>query len=555
MTQAFFSDRFTPLWLALALVGPAHSQSTPEQQILGACLSLPAADNSVATKEIAVARLGGKYESDIAVLLANGTLQLSYQPARWRSLTNIAAGRVALASFRTPNANRDVLVTTGPGGLVQHHYSLAAGANSTVLDANWANVIDLVVDPSGVLHGLDSSAKCIRRRDLTNGITYPDVTIADGALQLELIEWSGVHEGDELVLRSANHVAIYPLENEAYSLWSAATTGLDDRMVVVRGTSAYPEDLLARTFFVPGSGAFFQCSSASDQDDSFFPCGATPITGLCSGDVVGWPAAGVPDGVNDLLVANSTTGEVFALQRGTVLGDSFGLLMLPELIEEAETFYTFTALGDEGTVFSEALGCGDLDLDGDLDIVFRGSQAGSRYIGWQFDNRILRDSFMPEWSETTYLQAGNEIVANISWFGMATPNATDLQVTAFEHNAANTALLTSPILQNGQASLLVPLGSAAATSLQLSFPSLNLQRVYNVVYRPVRMEFGQIVNAWPSITMLHSPSLDELSTSNWPEVAQANQEVAVDGADGAGTHSGGSQSGGGRGTPPPPLTP
>jgi hypothetical protein len=315
---------------------------------------------------------------------------------------------------------------------------------------------------------------------------------------------------------------------------------------------------LARTYFVAGTGAFVQCISASDQNDTVFAVGSQPVLAMASGDVVGWPPTGIPDGVPDLLVANPSTSEVIAFQRNTALGNAYGLLLLPELIEVDETFFQFETHDTEEIVTVEALATGDLDLDGDLDIAFRGSDGFGRVIGWQFDNRICRASFMPRMSDTLYAPSGGSFQATTTWSGNAPAQATHLHITVFEHNASNSALLTSPILQGTATTqeVLISTSPTVPTVTTFNMPTTDPYKVYNVLYRAVRKQGTIVEKAWPSLILLHREHQSELLPLTWPEAAQALKErPVIGGEDGAGTHTGGTQSAGGRGTPPPPIAP
>jgi hypothetical protein len=542
--------------LVLSAASPlleAAPQLPPEAEITGACLTLNDTGDAAAAIDMAVARLGGRYEADILSLLENGDLKYSYQPARWRDQITIATGRAALAAYHTPSAPRDIVVTTGPGGLLQHHYSLSGGATTTLLDSGWEGVTDLEVDRNGVLLGLNPQSTKVYRIDLSTMENLEALTIPLGVVQIAPMDWDA-DGSEDLVARSASSLSVFRQSDDSL-LWSSAAAGLADRIVVARAADGEFDDILARTLYLPGMGCFLQHLNAGDQNDPWIFAGPDPVTALTSGDVayVGSPLTASAD--NDLIVCTSNS-EVLVFQRGTVYGDSQGYLLFPNLFDNyGQGFYSFEQLGTTEGVLASALAIGDLDVDGDVDIAFRGMAETDSVLGWQLNNRYLRENSLPHSSNLVISQVNGNYSGDITWTGAAPAGATHIQASVLVHKAGYVSLYSSPIPQGGLNSLLIPLNNQTYVHTGvLNLATGEANPVWNIIYRSVQLDTSNnIIKAWPTLTYLSKAPGSNINLNSWPEVYQATLETNL--YKGAGTHSGGTQGGGGRGEPPPPILP
>lgn len=562
----FMKQAIHPLPLLAALLGVSLAAPQAQGQVPTADHELHGADLAIRTpnlpaKALAVARLSGQFDPDAVLLLSDGSLHLGYQLARFQNLVQIATGRVAMAVYRTPTLSKDWVLTTGPGGLLRHQYSATAGPSATVVDPGWSEVTSLAVDSTGVLFGHHANSNKVYRRELNTGNELAALDVPAGVLQIELLDWD--NDGNEdLAVRTASELHVYTGPDFELG-WSDAAAGIHDRIAVVRGHSIVHPDVLVRTRFIPAlGGTFVQSLRAGNLDDGWLPMGAPINYGLASGDVVRASGPGInagPDGMNDLVALDRSDPQAIRtvlLQRATVVGNAMGWDLCPETLLPGQAFMTFKNLNDYEVV-PEVLATGDLDLDGDMDLLCHGQLGANAedtgyFLAWQLDRRTNRGQTIPitEWTVN-----GNS--ALMEWTGQFPSGATHLQVIVMVHDGIqNLQLLPNPIPQNGQPSVFVPAAQFGGVTLNLTTSVQN--PVYNVILRSVELggSGGQtVLRAWPSITLVVKPNPQQ-SMADFPEVAEALAEWPPVGPNGATTHSGGSQSSTGRpGQQPPPIVP
>lgn len=350
---------------------------------------------------------------DVAVLQGSN-LALLYAAARHDVFLVTPGSFEALALAPGAGAGGiDALLTVDAGGLKLFEWNGSALARNAGFPTQsaWIGARDLqVVDhgPALWVAALDAAGTSILR-GTWDGSTFtagPPFAVSGTALSYAILEFDAQRPGAEIAVDSGGGLYVY----DAAGARLYDFTNFDSTPIVRRLVEPGGEEAIVWSTALPGGGpgdgmlGVVRNGPSGAYHENFLPLPGYRASDLALGD---WFGNGWPDLLS--LSQGDDQARVFANQWAESSSPAYSFY----LPAQGQTFQIDASDVHVGGSERPAMGGGDLDGDGDMELVLAGHQIGSRSLGVYLADGVDETLLAPQLSQCTDTYSETETATEV----------------------------------------------------------------------------------------------------------------------------------------------